>query len=101
MIVNLRELLVKKNGETKGTKEFLEILIFFKEKKYSDMITVIELALEEKRIHKESIKLLYETLTEKRLKIEEVSVNHLESIANFTLPSPDINKFDALIEEKV
>ena len=65
------------------------------------MIAVIELAIENKTTNKESIKMLYENLTEKEEKPEQAEVEHLPKISHFSLPAPDVNKFDALMEGAV
>ncbi len=89
-----------KYGEEKGTKEFLDSLLLFKEKSYDDMISVIELAIENQTICKASIQNLYEVLTEKEVTPEKVCVNHINAIKDFDLPSPDVDKFDKLMESK-
>lgn len=97
VVKQLWEIQIGKHGETAGTKDFLDTLLFFQDKDYKDMIATIELAIENGTTNKESLKMLYEALMEKEEKREDASVQHLPNIAQFTLPSPDPSKFDVLM----
>lgn len=97
-VKQLWEVLVTNHGEFQGTKDFLESILFFQDKPYEDMIAVIELALENNTINKESIKMLYVALTEEQNHIEKAEINHIKKISHFTLPAPDIDKYNALLE---
>ncbi|BBM86173.1 transposase [Candidatus Uabimicrobium amorphum] len=87
-----------KYGDEKGTKEFIDSLLLFKNKDYGDMISVIELAIENNTFCKASIQNLYDALTEKEIVAGEASVDHIKAIKEFDLPQPDVNKFDQLME---
>ena len=99
IVKQLWEIQVAKHGEDKGTKDFLDTLLFFEDKAYPEMITVMELALENRSTNHESIKLIFEMLTEPSLPLTSVSMRALEPIADFMLPEPDVTKFDLLMGE--
>lgn len=98
VVKKLWEIQVSKHGETDGTKEFLDTMLFFQNKDYTDMIATIEVAVENGTTNNESLKMLYEALMEKEEKREDAPIEHLPNIAQFTLPSPDVRKFDMLME---
>ncbi len=98
-VYKLWETQVSHHGECRGTKDFLESLLFFQDKPYQEMVTVIQWAIESKTTNTESVKMLYEMLNEKLSPIEEVEVRHIETISHFTLPSANIEKFNSLLEE--
>lgn len=89
---------VAKYGEIEGTKEFLETIIFFQNKDYSDMIGVIELAIESDSLHQMAIKVLFDTLTEKVPPIQRVDIEQLPEIMNVYIPEPNLGKFDLLMK---
>ena len=96
-VKRLWETQVASHGEDQGTKDFLDSVLFFQDKNYEDMVTVTELALENRTTNKESIKMLYDMLMEEAPSIEKAETEHLEPISHFTLPAPDIDKFNDLL----
>ncbi len=58
------DLQIKKYGAIEGTKEFIATLLCFKDRTYEDMISVLELSLEQKRINKETVALIAESTGE-------------------------------------
>lgn len=87
-------------GEEEGTKEFLASLLLFKGKKYDDMLSVIEIGIDNKTFCKASLENIYEVLTEKIPKPENVCTKQIKAIRDFDLPQPDVEKFDQLMEVK-
>ena len=99
VVKQLWEIQVGKHGETAGTKDFLDTMLFFQDKDYADMIAVIELAIERGTTHPESLKMLYAALLEQPEPREDAATQQLPDLAQFTLPAPDPGKFDALMED--
>lgn len=97
-IHNLWQIQKEKIGESKGTKDFLETMAFFKDLDLTELVTLVEIAIENKTTSFDSIRVLHQSLSEEYSKPEKASVGHLDKIAGIELPAPDIKKFDALME---
>ena len=89
---------IKKYGQIEGAKEFISTLLCFDERSYEDMIAVLELALEQKTVSKESIELISETTAENVVSIAEAKISDIAAIANFSIPEADVSQFDSLME---
>jgi len=98
IIKQLWETQTTKLGEYKGSKDFLESIIYFQDKSYLDMVAVIELAIENRTSNADSVKMLYQSIMEERKPASKLKVEHIEVISNFTIPAPDISKFNTLLE---
>lgn len=92
------DLHVQKYGAFNGAREFISTLLCFKDRPYEDMIAVLELALEQKTVSKETVELIAETTGENIVSIEEAAVSRISAIANFSIPEADVSQFDALME---
>jgi transposase len=97
VVQRLWDLQVAKHGRSEGTKEFLETLVLFKNRTESEMVTVLQLAIENGTYSKECIAILLSWLLEENIKVEEANVSHIRPIADFTIPQPDVEKFDKLL----
>jgi len=86
-------------GEIGGTKEFIETLLLFKDKDHSEMIALLELAVEDSMCSKENIKALFESLTEEDVEVEDAIIQNIEALVDFTIPQANVDKFDALMGE--
>lgn len=99
VVKKMWHLQIEKRGEIEGTKETIKILLYFKTKSYSEMVATLELAIETNAISQERIKLLFETLDEPVLRIEDANIDKIKAISNFSIPSVDVEKFDQLSGE--
>lgn len=88
---------VEKYGQIEGAKEFISTLLCFKDRPYDEMIAVLELALEQKTVSKETVELISETTAENIVSIEEASITSISAIANFSIPEADVSQFDLLM----
>ncbi len=98
IVKKLWEYQVAKFGKNAGSKTFIKTLLYFQHLDEKDMIAVFELALENNAASKESIILLYQSLTEEIIEREEVAIANIIAISDFTLPQPDVSKYDKLME---
>jgi len=97
-IVNeIKKLQIAQYGEGEGIKELLETLLLFKDKNESEMVAVLQLAIENKTYSKESISMMLSMLTEEKMPVEQAKIEHIKPIADFTIPQPDVTKFDRLL----
>ncbi len=98
VVKKVYELQVKKYGEFEGARQFISSLLCFKDRRYEDMIAVLELSLEQKTVSKETVELIAETTGENVVSIEEATTAHIPAIANFSIPEADVDRFDILME---
>jgi transposase len=101
VVKKVYDLQVKKYGQIEGTKEFIATLLCFKNKRYEDMIAVLELSLEQKTINKETVEHISETTSEEVISIEEARISDIPAIADFSIPEADVGRFDVLMEVSI
>jgi len=99
-ILKLWQVQVEKIGDEKGTKSFIQTIKHFYNKDLKELADLCELAIENGTTCFDSIKMLHDALSEENANIQEVSVKHIEKIADIQIPSPNIDKFDSLLEVK-
>lgn len=97
VILKLYDKQIKKFGEYDGTKEFISTVLYFKDKNYDDMVSVIEFALGNKTLNKDAITLLHDSLTEDIVNVEDANIAEIKSISDFIIPEVDVDKFDELM----
>lgn len=90
-MMQLLEKFSRRYGERKGIKEFIEVLLLFKENKAEEVETAIALAVESEMGTSEGVKQLLEYLNEQESKPEVLS-NWL------VLPPPNLKAYDCLGE---
>jgi transposase len=98
VVKKVYDLQVKKYGQIEGTKEFISSLLCFKDRRYEDMIAVLELSLEQKTVTKETVAHIAETTNEDVINIEDALITKIAAIANFSIPEADVSRFDILME---
>lgn len=98
VVKKVYDLQVKKYGQIDGVKEFISTLLCFKDRSYEDMISVLELSLEQKSLNKETVALIAESTGENIINLEDAKTAHIAAIADFSIPEADVSRFDALME---
>lgn len=98
VVLNLWRRQTKKFGEYEGTKEFLSTLMLFSKITNEEMITVLQLVEEESICSKEMIESFLETLTENCERAPTIKTEELPESTGFSIPQPDISKFDILLK---
>ncbi len=75
----------------------MQTLLLFKNKTEDEMVTTLQLAIENKTYSKESISMMLSMLMEEHRRVEDANTSQIVSISDFSIPSPDVAKFDRLL----